>query len=165
MHFPQAVPPGTRPRLVARAVGFDLILIVMFPERNEGLFLIVTPNLTIQDLYVLLLRAQRLPAVGVSTCEEALRLAALTQLTAVLFDIADREDWSSLVQLCRALPRGTPIVALSGWHVRDRTERELARGLGCCGFIAKPATAGLVLQALRRAAEGSPWSEYLDSSS
>lgn len=40
--------------------------------------------------------------------------------------------------------------------------RDLARGLGCAGFVANTAPAPLVLRALQRAAGGSPWSEYVD---
>lgn len=124
-------------------------------------YLIVSRNQPVQDLCVTL-RAQRLRAIGVATCQEAVRLAALTHVAAILFDVEGLDDWHSLERLHGALSHRIPIVVLSGEFVRDRTDRNLARYLGCAGFVAKPATSALVCRALQRAADGSPWSEYID---
>ena len=125
-------------------------------------FLIVSRNFDVQDVYVLLMRAQRVPVVGVNTCEEALKVSGLAHFGAVLFDVESRDDWESLARFRKELSRGIPIVVLSGWLAPDRTYRNFARDLGCAGFVAKPATPALVVRALQRAAEGSPWSEYMD---
>lgn len=130
---------------------------------SKDYFLIVTSDIDVQDGCVLLLRAQRVPALGVSTCEEAIKVATLTRVGAVLFDIDTRDDWNSLSRFRQELPPAIPVVALSGWFVLDRTDRNRARDLGCAGFVAKPATSTLMCRALQRAAEGSPWSEYIDS--
>ena len=112
---------------------------------------------------MLLMRAQRVPALGVNTCEDAVRLSNLAQFGAVLFDVECRNDWESLAGFREQLPRGVPIVVLSGWLAADRTYRDFARAVGCAGFVAKPATPALVVRALQRAAGGSPWSEYMDA--
>ncbi len=127
----------------------------------RSLFLIVSRDVDVRELYVELLRAQRFPAVGVDTCEEAVRLTDLVPFGAALFDVGRRDDWVSLARLRQELSPQVPIVALSGWLTADRTFRNLARDLGCAGFVAKPATADLVIRALQRAAVGSPWSEYV----
>ena len=130
--------------------------------RTGSFFLIVGRNVDLQDMYVELLRTQRLPVVGVNTCEEAVRLMGLVEFGAALFDVDSRDDWASLAQLRKKLSAQVPIVALSGWLAADRTYRSLARDLGCAGFVAKPAAADLVIRALQRAAVGSPWSEYVE---
>jgi ActR/RegA family two-component response regulator len=125
-------------------------------------FLVVARDLDVQDTYVLDIRARRVPVVGVSTCEEAVRASRLAPFGAVLFDVDSRDDWASLVHFRQELSREVPIVVLSGWLAVDRSYRDLARGLGCSGFVAKPASSTLVTWALERAADGSPWSEYAD---
>lgn len=125
-------------------------------------FLIVSRNLGVQDACVRLLRSERAPALGVSTQEEAVRLASVAPAAAVLFDVERGEDWMSLARLRHDLPRDVPIVALCGWLAGDRIYRNLARDLGCAGFVANTAPVSLVLRALQRAAGGSPWSEYVD---
>ena len=124
-------------------------------------FLIVARNLDVQDLYVLHMRAQRVAVLGVDTCEEAIRVCRSAPCRAVLFDIEYRDDWESLVLFRKDLRRDVPIVVLSGWVSADRTYRNLARNAGCAGFVAKPASPVLIDRALRRAAQGSPWSEYV----
>ena len=125
-------------------------------------FLVVARNLDLQDLYVLNMRAQRMSVLGVNTCEEAVRVSRLAPFGAALFDVDHRDDWESLARFRQDLSREVPIVVLSGWLASDRTYRNLARALGCAGFVARPATSALVARALQRAAEGSPWSEYVD---
>jgi DNA-binding NarL/FixJ family response regulator len=125
-------------------------------------FLVVARNPDVQDLYVLNMRAQRVSVLGVNTYEEALQVSRLAPVGAVLFDVEYGDDWESLARFRKSLSRGLPIVVLSGWLAADRTYRDLARDLGCAGFVAKPASSALVVRALQRAAEGSPWSEYVD---
>ena len=125
-------------------------------------FLVVARNPDVQDLYVLNMRAQRVSVLGVNTCEEALQVCRLAPFGAVLFDVEYRDDWESLARFRNDLSGELPIVVLSGWLAVDRTYRDFARDLGCAGFVAKPASSGLIARALQRAAEGSPWSEYVD---
>lgn len=125
-------------------------------------FLIVARNLDVQDLYVLHMRAQRVPVLGVDTCAEAIWVCRSAPCGAVLFDVEYRHDWESLALFRKDLPHDVPIVVLSGWLSVDHTYRNLARTVGCAGFVAKPASPVLVGRALRRAAQGSPWSEYVD---
>jgi ActR/RegA family two-component response regulator len=124
-------------------------------------FLIVTRNLDVQDVYVLQMRSQRVSAFGVDTWEEAIRVCRLTPFGAVLFDVEYHHDWESVALLRQGLPQDVPIVVLSGWLAVDRTYRNLARTLGCAGFVAKPASSDLVTRALARAAQGTAWSEYV----
>jgi CheY-like chemotaxis protein len=126
-------------------------------------FLVVARNLDVQDLYVLNLRAQRVSVLNVNTCEEAVRASRLAPFDAVLLDLESREDWESLATFRKDLSREVPIVVLSEWLAVDRSYRNLARHRGCAGFVAKPAGATLVAHALRRASQGSPWSEYVDA--
>ena len=130
--------------------------------RNGNFFLIVSRDEDLLDLYVELLRAERLPVIGVSTCEEAVCVTDIVPCGAALFDVDGRDDWASLARLRKELSAQVPIVALSGWLAADRTYRSLARDLGCAGFVAKPAAADLVIRALQRAAVGSPWSEHVE---
>jgi CheY-like chemotaxis protein len=125
-------------------------------------FLVIARNLDVQDLYVLSMRARRLSVLGVNTCEDAVQAFRLALVGAVLFDVESRHDWESLAHLRKDLSREVPIVVLSGWLAADRTYRDVARELGCSGFVAKPASPALIARALQRAAGGSPWSEYLD---
>lgn len=101
---------------------------------SANAFLIVTRNLDVQDSYVLLMRAQRVPALGVNTCEDAVRLLNLAQLGAVLFDVECRDDWESPARFRQRPPRDVPIVVLSERLAPVRTCRNLARDLGCAGF-------------------------------
>lgn len=126
-------------------------------------FLIVARNPDVQDLYVLDMRADRVSVFGVDTCVEAAWICRLAPFGAVLVDIEYRDDWNSLALFRRDLSHDVPIVVLSGWLEADRTYRNLARELGCAGFVAKPACSGLVTHALQRAAAGSRWSEYVDT--
>ena len=103
-----------------------------------------------------------MPAVGVNTCEEAVSVTDLVAFGAALFDVDSGDDWASLARLRKELSPQVPIVALTGWLTADRTYRNLARDLGCAGFVAKPAAGDLVIRALQRAAAGSPWSEYVE---
>ena len=130
--------------------------------RNGNFFLIVSRDDDMLNLYVELLRAERLRVIGVGTCEEAVKVTDVVPCGAALFDVDGRDDWASLARLRKELSPQVPIVALSGWLAADRTYRNLARDLGCAGFVAKPAVAALVIRALQRAAVGSPWSEYVD---
>ena len=130
--------------------------------RSANSFLVVARDIDVQDLYVLSMREHRVSVLGVSTCEEAVRASRLARFGAVLFDVESRDDWASLAALRKRLPLEVPIVVLTGWLAVDRTYRNLAQQLGCAGFVAKPASSTLVARALRCAAEGSPWSEYVD---
>jgi CheY-like chemotaxis protein len=130
--------------------------------RCDKPFLIVARNLDVQDLYVHHMRSLRVPVIGVDTCEDAIWVCGLAPFGAVLFDIEYRDDWEALPLFRKALARDVPIVVLTGWLAVDRTYRNLARDLGCVGFVAKPATPALVEHALQRAAEGSRWNEYMD---
>lgn len=124
-------------------------------------FLIVARNLDVQDLYVLHMRSQRVSVFGVDTHDEAISVCRQAPFGAVLFDIEYRDDWEALAVFRNELADTVPIVVLSGWISGDGTYRNLARNLGCVGFVAKPASPVLVGQALQRAAEGSPWNEYV----
>jgi DNA-binding response OmpR family regulator len=130
--------------------------------RNGNFFLIVSRDEDRLDLYVEMLRAQRLPVIGVSTCEEAVAVTDVVPCGAALLEVDGRDDWAFLARLRKRVPPQVPIVALSGQLNADRTYRNLARDLGCAGFVAKPATGALVVRALQRAASGSPWSEYVE---
>jgi DNA-binding NarL/FixJ family response regulator len=130
--------------------------------RNDSFILIISRDEGMLDLYVEILRAQRLRVIGVGTYEEALTVIDLLPCRAALFDVAGRGDWAFLARLRKEIPPEVPIVVLSGSLKVDRTYRNLARDLGCAGFVAKPATGALVARALQRAAQGSPWSEYVE---
>ena len=130
--------------------------------RSAKSFLIVTRNLDVQDVYVLQMRSARVSVIGVDTCEEAIWVCRTALFGAVLFDIEYRHDWESVAHLRKDLPPDVPIVVLSGWLSADRTYHDLARSLGCAGFVAKPASSDVVARALQRAAQGSPWNEYVD---
>jgi DNA-binding response OmpR family regulator len=130
--------------------------------RNGNFFLIVSRDEDMLDLYVEMLRVQRLPVIGVSTCEEAVAVTDLVPCGAALLDVDGRDDWALLTRLRQRVSPQVPIVALSAQLNADRTYRNLARDLGCAGFVAKPATGALVVRALQRAAAGSPWSEYVE---
>lgn len=129
---------------------------------SHSFFLVVSRSPDVQDTYVQVLRSQRLPAVGVDSCEDAVALTHLVRLDAALFDVDRRDDWSVLADLRQRFSSEVPIVALSGWLTGDRTFQDLARDLGCAGFVAKPAAGDLVVRALQRAAAGTLWSEYLE---
>jgi DNA-binding NarL/FixJ family response regulator len=130
--------------------------------RSANFFLIISDDQDVLDLYVELVRAQRRPVIGVGTCEDALTAARIVPCRAALFDVNADDDWAALARLRERLSRRVPLVVLSGWLDADRTFRNRARELGCAGFVAKPATGTLVVRALQHAAEGSPWSEYVD---
>ena len=130
--------------------------------RTGTFFLIISRNVHLQDMYVELLRSQRVPAIGVNTCEEAIGATDFVTLGAALFDVDCPDDWAVLARLRKELSPEVPIVALSGWLTADRTYRNLARHLGCAGFVAKPAAADLVIRALQSAAVDSSWSEYVE---
>jgi DNA-binding NtrC family response regulator len=125
-------------------------------------FLIVSRSPDLQDAYVQVLRSQRVPAVGVDNCEDAVAVTHLVRLGAALFDVDRRDDWNTLAEFRQRCSADVPIVALSGCLTGDRTFQDLARGLGCAGFVAKPAAAELVVRALQRAAAGTSWSEYVE---
>jgi DNA-binding NarL/FixJ family response regulator len=78
----------------------------------------------------------------------------------VLFDVEGGNDWACLKRFRHLLRPPVPIVVLSGYPTPERQHRNLAPDLGCAGIVVKPATADLVIRALRRAAAGSPSSEY-----
>lgn len=130
--------------------------------RRANSYLIVARNLDVQDLYVLHMRSQRISVLGVDTCEDAIRICRTAPCRAVLFDVEHCDDWTALALLREDLPRDVPLVVLSGWLSVDRTYRNRARHFGCAGFVAKPASPILVRRALQRAAQGSPWCEYID---
>lgn len=125
-------------------------------------FMIVTRNLHSQDACVLHLRTNRIAVVGVSTCEEAIRLADLVAVSAALFEVEQPEDWDLLAQLRRRLPCEIPLVVFGDRVVADRQSRTRARALGCAGFVTKPAAPHIIAASLQRAAGGSSWSEYTD---
>jgi hypothetical protein len=151
MHFLETGHRGRGPGTVSRRRTMHM---------RRPFFLVVSRNLDEQDMYVQCLRARRLPAVGTETCEEVPEITNFLQLGAVLIDIDGSNGWLRLGRLRQALIPQVPIVVLSGRIAADRTYRNLARDLGCAGFVVKPATAETVVRALERAAEGSPWSEY-----
>jgi len=130
--------------------------------RNGNFFLVISRDEDVLDFYVELLRAERLPVIGVTTYEDAVTVTSLVPCGATLFDVDGNEDWASLARFQRLVAPHVPIVALSGRLNVDRSYRKLARDLGCVAFVAKPAAGALVVRALQRAASGSPWSEYVE---
>jgi CheY-like chemotaxis protein len=123
--------------------------------------LIVSSDLETQDLCVMAFRVDRVPAWGVSTSQEALTLARRTGLSAVLFDVERSDHWTAAEDLRRQLSSEIPVVILTGWIRSDGANRRRARAIGCAGFLAKPVPPPVIISALKRAASGCPWIEYV----
>lgn len=66
--------------------------------RNGNFFLVISRDEDVLDLYVELLRTERLPVIGVGTCEEAATVTNLVPCGAALFDVDGRDDWASLAR-------------------------------------------------------------------
>ena len=126
--------------------------------------MVVSSDSDTQDMYLVQLRSQRLPAVGVGNVDEAGALADRTEIRVVLFDVARRGDWECLASFVRQRPT-IPVVVLTGWISGDCSYRALAHDLGCAGFLGKPCPLDLVTEALRHAAERRPWFEYVGGAS
>ena len=122
---------------------------------------LVSRDVDTQDMYVIALRAERIPALSVSGFQEAVALARQTDISVVLFDVERPEDWDSVSELRRELPADVPIVVLTGWVRTDGGNRALARTLGCSGFLAKPVPPPVMIDVLQRATAGCPWTEYV----
>jgi CheY-like chemotaxis protein len=134
-------------------------LLGVMPERAS--VLIVSQDLDLQDAYVLILRAEGVPALGAGSCEEAIALVRRRQVCAVLFDVDRRDDWHALHRLRSHIARSVPIIVLSGWVSGDRSYCRLARRLGCAGFLAKPCPPAVIVEVVLRAAIGALWTEYV----
>ena len=128
---------------------------------TRGPVLVVSREFDTQDLCVRILRAERIPALAVDSAADAIALGRQTALSSVLFDVERRDDWSAVDDVRRQMPRGVPVVVLTGWVRRDGANRRLARRLGCAGFLAKPIPPPLMIEAMRLAASGSTWIEYV----
>lgn len=128
---------------------------------HDGSFaLIVSPNLDIQDVYVLTLRAQRMRALGVDNHGAAMTVIGCTHVSAVLYDVERLRDWESLAAFRREVEPHIPIVVVSSCVAADRSYRQLARRMGCAAFIAKPCSPSTVVKAMQHAANGGGWTEY-----
>jgi DNA-binding response OmpR family regulator len=123
--------------------------------------LLVSRDVDTQDVYVLALRAERIPALSVDGFQDAVALARQTDISVVLFDVERPEDWKSVTELRRELPADVPIVVLTGWVRVDGGNRVLARKIGCAGFLAKPVPPPVMIEVLQRATEGCLWTEYV----
>ena len=124
--------------------------------------LLVSRDLETQDLYVLVLRLERIPVLGVSSCDDALALVRQTDVSAVLFDVERPSDWESVTQLRREVPAAVPIVVLTGWVRSDGANRSLAQTIGCAGFLAKPVPPDAIVDVLQRTIGGCRWAEYVE---
>jgi two-component system cell cycle response regulator DivK len=123
--------------------------------------LLVSRDVDTQDMYVIALRAERIPALSVSGCRDAVAVARQMDIAVVLFDVERPADWESVSELRRELPADVPIVILTGWVRTDGENRVLARKLGCSGFLAKPVPPPVMIDVLHRATAGCPWTEYV----
>ena len=122
---------------------------------------LVSRDVDTQDMYVIALRGERIPALSVSGFQDVAALARQTDISVVLFDVERPADWDSVGELRRALPADVPIVVLTGWVRPDGGNRALARKLGCSGFLAKPVPPSVMIDVLQRATGGCPWTEYV----
>jgi CheY-like chemotaxis protein len=122
--------------------------------------LLVSGDVDTQDVYVIALRAERIPALSVSGLPDAVALARQTDISVVLFDVERPADWDAVGELRRQLPAEVPIVVLTGWVRTDGRNCALARKLGCSGFLAKPVPPPVMIDVVQRATGGSPWTEY-----
>ena len=127
---------------------------------DMSFYLIVSDNPETQDLYVLILRTQRIRALSVDGPEDAMRAIGCTHVTAVLYDVERLPDWESLAAFRREVDARLPIVVVSSCLAADRSYRQLAQRMGCAAFIAKPCSPSIVVQALQYAANGGEWIEY-----
>jgi DNA-binding response OmpR family regulator len=123
--------------------------------------LLISRDVDTQDMYVLALRAERIPALSVDGFQDAVGLARQTDISVVLFDVERPADWDSVTELRRELPADVPIVVLTGWVRGDGANRALARRIGCAGFLAKPVPPPVVIEVLQRATDGCLWTEYI----
>jgi DNA-binding NtrC family response regulator len=128
---------------------------------NRVPVMVVSSDSDTQDLYLVLLRTQRVPAVGVSDCDEAAALAERTEIRVVLFDVDRHGDWECLARFVRQ-HLTIPVVVLTGWISGDRSFRAQAHDLGCAGFLGKPCQPDVVIEALQHATERRPWFECVD---
>jgi DNA-binding NtrC family response regulator len=131
---------------------------------NRVPVMVVSSDSDTQDMYLMQLRTQRVPVVGVSDADEAVAMADRHEIRVVLFDVDRHDDWECLARFVRQRPT-IPVVVLTGWISGDRSYRALAHDLGCAGFLGKPCQPDLVTEALQHAAERRPWFEYVDGSS
>ncbi len=139
---------------MARPVARDL------PARASKPALVVSSDDNLREASLAVLRAEGWSAVGAATCDEALRLAGRIRLRAVVFDIGAAVDWFQCRRLREAL-HDAPLVVLSATCTPDRWYRGIAQRIGCAGFVVKPCTSRVMMEALHRTCAGEPWVEYV----
>jgi CheY-like chemotaxis protein len=137
----------------------EAMTVIRIDRRRPVLF--VSRDIDTQDMYVFALRAERIPALSVSACQDAVALARQTDISVVVFDVERPADWDAVSELRRELPADVPIVVLTGWVRTDGGNRALARQLGCSGFLAKPVPPSVMIDVVQRATAGCPWTEYV----
>lgn len=115
--------------------------------------LLVSRNVDVVDLYVLALRAARVPLLSVGEIDEAVQLVRDRAVTAVVVDVADPGiDWEVCRLLRSQLPEQVPLVVLTGWI--DADARRQASDIGCAAFVAKPASPDRLRDVIRRTRAG-----------
>ncbi len=130
------------------------------PARASKPGLVVSADDTLREASLAVLRAEGWSAIGASTCDEALRLAGRISLRAVVVDIGPGVDWFACRRLREAL-HDAPLVVLSATWTPDRWYRGVAQRIGCAGFVVKPCTSRVMMEALHRTCAGEPWVEYV----
>jgi DNA-binding NarL/FixJ family response regulator len=121
--------------------------------------LIVSSDVHTQDVYVLHLRRLRVPAIGATTIDEAVVLLRESRVAAVLYDVVTAADWGGCALICSELPAPPKVIVLTSC-VSTGAWRDKARQIGSAGFLVKPCSPDIVLDAVTRVANGERWIEY-----
>ena len=115
--------------------------------------LVVDDDETTAETLVLVLRQGGFDAEFVLTGADALAYALTTPLDAVILDLhlaLDDIPGFLVLTSMRAKHRSLPIIAATGWYLRDEHEAE-ARGLGVTEYLLKPLDPAQLMSALRAA--------------
>ena|SRR5688572_5462494 len=123
------------------------------PARGGRPPLLVSGNPDVVDLYVLALRSARIAALSVGSVDEAVQLIRDRSISAVIVDVANPAvDWEVCRLLSSIMEDGLPLIVLTGWI--DAEARQIASGLGCAAFVAKPASPERLMDVLDRTRKG-----------
>jgi two-component system, NtrC family, response regulator PilR len=123
------------------------------PSDRRRPVLIVSANPDTVDLYVISLRSERMPALSVSSADDALSLLRDRAVSAVVVDVTHPvNDWEACRAMRAAAEPGLPLVVLTGWI--DQKARQEAIRVGCTAFVAKPASPERLREILQRTRAG-----------
>ena len=107
------------------------------PARASKPVLVVSGDDAAREAHLVALRGSGCSAIGVSSCDDALRVAARLDPCVVLFDVVNTADWFHCRRLREAV-RDVPVVVLGAICTPDRWYRAMAQRIGCSGFVMKP---------------------------